>query len=78
MRITVSAHPNSRKPRIETDLFGGLHIYVSEPPLESRANLAVIKALSEHFQVPKSNIQLISGHKSKQKIFEIQGSNITA
>ncbi len=71
MRITVTAHPNSRKPRIETDLFGGLHIYVSEPPLESKANLAVIKALAEHFSVAKSKIQFISGQKSKQKVFEI-------
>lgn len=72
MKVTIIAHPNSKKPRIETDLFGSLHVYVSEPPLESRANLAVIKALSDYYKVPKSTIQFISGQKSKQKIFEIK------
>ena len=41
MIITVIAHPNSKKPRVEKDLFGTLHIYVSQPPLEGKANKAV-------------------------------------
>ena len=33
LKISVTVHPNSRKPRIEKDLFGALHVYVSAPPL---------------------------------------------
>lgn len=71
MKVTITAHPNSKRPRIETDLFGQLHIYVREPALEDRANLAVIEALAEHFNIRKSAITLLSGKKSKQKSFEI-------
>lgn len=71
MKVAIIAHPNSRKPRIEPDLFGTLHVYVSEPPLEDRANLAVVETLAKHFDVPKSSIRLISGKKSKHKLFEI-------
>lgn len=60
---------------IEKDLLGALHAYVREPPLEGKANKAVIKLLGEFFNVRKNNILLISGVKSKNKIFEILKNN---
>ena len=71
MKITVIAHPNSKKPRVEKDLLEALHAYVSEPPLEGRANHAVIEALSDYFKVKRSCVILVSGQKSKNKVFEI-------
>ena len=71
MKISVIAHPNSRKPRIEKDLLENLHVYVSQPPLEGKANKAVIEALAEYFKVKKNCVRLLSGEKSKHKVFEI-------
>ena len=71
MNITITAHPNSKKPRVEKDLFNNLHIYISEPPLEGRANMAVLLALAKHLKVKRSQVNLMRGEKSKQKVFEI-------
>ena len=71
MKVSVIAHPGSRKPRIEEDLFGSLHVYVAEPALEGRANEAVRKSLAEHLKASRSSVVLVKGHKSKQKIFEV-------
>ncbi len=71
MKISIIAHVNSKKPRIEKDLFGTLHVYVREPAMEGKANAALQEALSEHFKTNKSSVRLISGHKSKQKTFEV-------
>jgi uncharacterized protein len=81
MNITVTAHPNSKKPRVEKDLsrlrqgFGGqvgrLHVYVKEPPLDGRANEAVIAALASHFKIKKYQVKLIRGRKSKIKTFDL-------
>ena len=71
MRLEIIAHPNSKKPRVEKDLFGKIQVYVSQPPLDGRANEAVILALAAHFQIKKSQIQLIRGHKSKVKTFDL-------
>ncbi len=71
MKISVIVHPNAKRSKIETDLLGTLHVYVNEPPLEGKANHAVILALAEHFKVKKNQILLLSGEKSKRKIFEI-------
>lgn len=73
MEITVTAHPNSKKPRVEKDLFGGLHVYVKEPPLEGKANKAVIASLAEFLKIPKSRMVLKKGIKSKQKTFSLPG-----
>lgn len=73
MKIIATAHPNSKKPRVEKDLLNNFHVYVSEPPLEGKANKAVIEALVEYFHTKKSNVILLSGEKSKSKLFEIIG-----
>jgi uncharacterized protein YggU (UPF0235/DUF167 family) len=71
MKITIIAHPNSKKPRIEKDLLETLHVYVSQPPLEGKANNAIREALTNYFDIKKSSVLLISGEKSKIKIFEV-------
>jgi len=70
MKINVIAHPNAKKPRVEKDLLETLHVYVSEPPLEGKANRAVIDALAKYYKVKRNAVVLISGEKSKNKVFE--------
>jgi uncharacterized protein len=71
MKISVVVHPNAKQPRIEKDLLGTLHVYVHEPPLEGKANRAVILSLAEHFHVKKGQVTLTHGAKSKIKVFEV-------
>lgn len=72
MRVKIFAHVNSKKPRIEKDLLGDLHVYVNQPALEGKANGAITLALAKHFDVSRSSVTLIQGKKSKLKIFEIK------
>ena len=74
MTISVIAHPNSKHPRIEKDMLDMLHVYVKEPPLDGKANIAVVEALAEHFKTKKSQVVLMSGDKSKNKTFIINTS----
>ncbi len=53
MKVPVIVHPNAKKPRIEKDLLDILHVYVHEPPLEGKANKAIVRSLAEHFNVKK-------------------------
>lgn len=75
MRITVRAKTNARQEKIEKIESCGkvlYAVYVKEPPVENRANKAVIEALAEHFDVPKSSVSIVMGLKSKQKVFDIK------
>jgi uncharacterized protein (TIGR00251 family) len=70
MKIQVKVKSNSRteKVRQEGDSFIGK---VKEPPKEGKANQAVIKLLAEHFGVPKSQVRILSGFRSKNKVIEV-------
>ena len=72
MRIEVSAKPGSRKT--EVIHMGGekFTVRVTQPPVEGKANKAVISALSEHFKVSKSRVILIRGEKGKAKVFDVE------
>lgn len=71
VKISIIAHPNSKKPRVEKDLLDTFHVYVSEPPLEGRANNAIVESLADYFKVNRNKVVMISGKKSKTKTFEI-------
>lgn len=75
MKVSVIVHPNAKRERVEKDLLDNLHVYVNQPPLEGKANKATISALAEYFKVSKSSVKLISGAKSKYKLFEITKSS---
>lgn len=45
-------------------------VSVKERPVEGRANEAITKLLAQHFKIPRSQVRLISGAKSKRKVFE--------
>jgi len=71
MRISVKVKPNSKKEEIKKLTDNEFVLWVKEPAKENRANQAVIRLLSEYFNVPKSNISIIRGETSKNKIIQI-------
>jgi uncharacterized protein (TIGR00251 family) len=47
-------------------------IGIKSKPIKGEANKEIIKKLSKHFRVSSSKIQIISGHKSSEKIIQVQ------
>ena len=71
MRITVRVKPRSRQEKIEKIDEINYIISVKEPPVEGKANKAVVKALAQYFKTAPSNISIIGGETSKIKVIEI-------
>lgn len=70
--VVVAVKPGSKKgPLVEPAEEGSLTVYVRERAVEGKATEAVIRALAEHFGVPKSRVELISGATSRVKRFRI-------
>lgn len=73
MRVSVTVKPGSKKgPLVQQGLLGDLLVYVREPALDGKANVAVIKLLSEYYHVPKTRIVIVKGNTSTHKICEIR------
>jgi len=71
MKISVKVKPNSKKEEVKRLTDNEFILSVKEPAKEGKANQAVIRLLSEYFGVPKSNISIIKGESSKNKIIQI-------
>lgn len=71
MKIFVKAKPNAKRELVEKVERERYVVEVKEPPVQGRANAAIIKALANHFSVAPSQIQLVSGWSSREKVFEI-------
>ncbi|MFC1656419.1 DUF167 domain-containing protein [Patescibacteria group bacterium] len=71
MIITVKAKAGSRENKIEEIGVDEFRVSVTEPPVQGRANNAIIELLADHFEVTQSNIRLTSGFRSREKTFEI-------
>lgn len=71
MKIFVKAKPGARNPGIKKLSQTNFVVAVRELPKDGRANQAIIRALAEYFDIPKSRINILVGSTSKNKIFEI-------
>ncbi|MFA7308500.1 MAG: DUF167 domain-containing protein [Patescibacteria group bacterium] len=77
MKLTIHLTPNAKKSEIagtQTDLFGNevLKIKVAAPPVEGKANEALIAFLADHFKVGKGRITILKGHTARTKVVEIE------
>jgi uncharacterized protein (TIGR00251 family) len=72
MRIQVKVKPNSRTEAVSQES-NSFIVRVKEPPREGKANQAVIKLLAEHFGVPRSQVRILSGFGSRNKVVEVLG-----
>ena len=71
MRINVKAKPGAREDKVQKLDDASFVVSVKEPPVQGRANRAIIKLLAEYFGVPSGGVRIVSGHTSRQKIVEI-------
>lgn len=46
-------------------------VQLTAPPVEGRANAALIEVLANHFKVKKHQVRILSGKKSRDKLVEI-------
>jgi uncharacterized protein len=71
--VCVRLKPNAKRERVEADEAGGLRVWVNAPPIEGRANAALIEVLSETLDIPKSYLSIKRGLGSKNKVVEVVG-----
>lgn len=75
--LAVRAQPGAKKTAI-TGVYGEgaaaqLKIAVHAPPIEGRANAALIAFLGELFGVAKNHVELTSGELGRSKVFLLRG-----
>lgn len=77
IRLAVQITPNAKQSEVVGVLDGTLRMRLHAPPIEGKANDALVRFLADALGVPKSAVAITHGHTSKRKLIEIAGRHLT-
>jgi uncharacterized protein len=69
--FAVKVQPRARKNAITGTMGDALKLALTAPPVEGRANQAVIEFFAELFEIPRSSVTIASGETSRNKVVRI-------
>src|SRR5262245_59738816 len=71
--LSVKLQPRASTNEIGEPLGNELRIKVTAPPVDSAANEALIRLLSETLDCPRNPIELVRGNTSRHKVLRLHG-----
>jgi hypothetical protein len=71
MIVQVKVIPGAKKTVVQ-DEGTRLKVYLTAPPVEGKANEALVECLAAYFAVKKRRVTIIKGLKSKHKTINIE------
>jgi uncharacterized protein len=71
--LKIRVIPNAKKTEFTGYREDELVLRLNAPALEGKANKAALEYVSRYFGVPRSAVMMVSGEKSRHKIFQIVG-----
>src|SRR5215467_9806136 len=72
----VKLHPRARKNAITGIVGDALKLSLTAPPVEGKANQAVIEFLAAFFDIPRSSVTIASGKSNRLKMVNIRGTRL--
>ena len=73
MILDLYVQPGARRSEFAGQHGERIKLRLSAPPVEGKANAALIEFLAAYFAVPRRNVMIVSGVKSRSKRVAIEG-----
>jgi uncharacterized protein (TIGR00251 family) len=73
--LSVRIHPGARKNGVTGIYADSVKIALTAPPVDGKANDALIAFLAEALRLPRARISLVSGSTSRSKVLRITGKS---
>jgi uncharacterized protein (TIGR00251 family) len=73
--LSVRVHPGARKNGVTGVHADALKIALTAPPVDGKANEALIAFLAHALRLPRARIALVSGSTSRAKMIRITGKS---
>ncbi|BBE49820.1 hypothetical protein OYT1_ch0246 [Ferriphaselus amnicola] len=77
LSLTLHVQPGAKRSEVAGLHGEALKLRLAAPPVEGKANEALMRFLAELFSVPLRNIELKQGAQSRHKVVRITASLIT-
>jgi len=72
-QFALRVQPRSSRTAIAGLLGDAIKLAITAPPVDGKANQAVVEYLAKLFSVPKSSITILSGETGRNKLIAIRG-----
>ncbi len=70
-RLAVQVSPNAKKTEIVSSDGETLRIKLQAPPVDGKANEALVQFIAKKLRTPKRNVTITHGLSTKRKLLEI-------
>jgi hypothetical protein len=72
-RFAVRLTPRASSDRVDGVVDGVLRARVGAPAVEGAANNALVRLIAEELGVPRSDVRIVAGAGSRQKLIVVDG-----
>ena len=76
VRLKLHVRPGAKRNGISGVFGDALKVELQTPPVDGKANSALIKLLAKWLDITKSNVTIISGESCRDKVVELKDTNI--
>lgn len=76
LTLTLHIQPGAKRTEVAGLHGDALKIRLAAPPIEGRANEALLKFIAESFAVPLRQVELKQGGQSRHKVVAVSGSQV--
>lgn len=70
-QLAVRVIPRARRDEVGGERAGRLLVRTTAAPVDDRANVAVCKLVARHLGIPARRVEIVSGHRSRDKVLRI-------
>jgi len=77
LTLTLHIQPGAKRTEVAGLHGEALKIRLAAPPIEGRANEALLKFIAESFDVPLRQVELKQGGQSRHKVLAVTGSRVS-
>lgn len=74
MILDLHVQPGASRSEFAGEHGGRIKVRLAAPPVEGRANEALVEFLADYFEVPRRNVRITAGLKSRRKRVVVEGA----
>ena len=71
MKLFITAKPRAKEESVEKIDDTHFVVAVKEPPIQGRANAAIINALADFLHIAPTRLSIVSGYTRRKKVIEV-------
>jgi uncharacterized protein len=76
LTLVLHVQPGARRSEVAGLHGDALKVRLAAPPIEGRANEALLRFIADSFGVPLRNVELKQGPQSRHKTVRVSGSSV--